>query len=75
MGRVTNGEFGRKVGVSESMASRIRSGQRLPSAAVLHKIHTEYGIPLDSLMRARDTGAEQFGLLVRSRLETLAPAA
>jgi transcriptional regulator with XRE-family HTH domain len=67
--RLSNEEFGRRIGVSHSMASRIRSGQRLPGTQTLGAIHREFGIPLEDLVRAHGRGREYFGRLIRNRLD------
>jgi len=64
---MTNQEFGERVGVTHSMASRIRSGHRLPSTGVLVRIHEQFGVPLQELMDAHQNGCEAFGRLIRER--------
>lgn len=65
---LTNREFGDRIGVSPSMASRIRNGDRLPSLRVLQAIHEEFGTPVDKLLGEASQGPEQFGQLVRTEL-------
>lgn len=67
--RLSNAEFGQLIGVSHSMASRIKSGDRLPSVGTLSRIHEVLDIPLDTLVLAHRRGPESFGRLIRSRLE------
>lgn len=64
------------VGISHSMASRIRAGQRLPGINTIERISVAYGIPLKTLLAARRKGAEElketgacptFGELIRKR--------
>lgn len=61
----TNEEFGRKVGCSHSMASRLRSGKRLPSLQLINRIADAYGIDPTPLVRAHKRGAESFGRALR----------
>lgn len=42
----TNPEVGKRIGLSYSAVSRIRSGDRYPSLAVMRKIDKAYGWPL-----------------------------
>lgn len=42
-GGVTNPEVGKRIGLSYSGVSRIRSGDRYPSLAVMRKIREAYG--------------------------------
>lgn len=51
--RETNVEIGRRLGLGDSGVSRIRSGERYPSLAVMRKIGMVYRWPLD----------EQLGLI------------
>lgn len=67
LGGMTNEEFGRRVGVTHSMASRMRNGFRLPSVEVLRKIHTEFGVSLEELTAAHVAGPAEFGRLLRQR--------
>lgn len=69
---LSNEEFGRRIGVSHSHASRIRNGRRLPGTQVLHEIHREFGIPLPELFDAHRTGPEAFGRLVTERVDAVA---
>jgi transcriptional regulator with XRE-family HTH domain len=71
---LTNQEFGDKVGVGHSMASRIIRGKRLPGTRTIHRIHASFDIPLEDLLMAHDEGAEAFGELIRERLRELAHA-
>lgn len=66
---LTNQEFGERIGVGHSMASRIRSGQRLPSVAVMKRISEEFDLPLETLVLRHEQGPEAFGKLIRSTLE------
>lgn len=64
----TNEQFAQKVGIHHSMASRIRSGDRLPSLPVIDRISKEYGIGMSTLVAARLQGSEAFSALVRRRI-------
>ncbi len=66
--RISNAEFGRRIGVGHSMASRIRSGQRVPSTGRILRIHEEFGLPLDELMAAAASPAA-FASLLGSKLK------
>lgn len=66
---MTNQTLGDRIGVSHSMASRIRNGHRLPSTRTLREIHREFGVPLDELMDAHTKGAAEFGILMRRTLK------
>lgn len=44
---VTNPEVGKLLGISYSGASRIRSGGRYPSIAVMRKVQAAYGWPIN----------------------------
>lgn len=45
--QVTNQKVGEDLGISHSMVSRIRSGDRRPSLEVMLKMHEEWDWPLD----------------------------
>jgi transcriptional regulator with XRE-family HTH domain len=45
-GGATNPEVGKRIGLSYSGVSRIRSGDRYPSLAVMRKIRDAYGWPV-----------------------------
>lgn len=64
---LTNEEFGKRIGVTHSMASRLRAGKRLPSVTVLRSISREFGIPAKDLLDAHNRGAGEFGALIRAR--------
>ena len=65
---LSNKELGDRIGVSHSMASRIRNGRRLPGTRTLDRIHRELGIPLLDLMDAHRAGAPAFGRLLSEHL-------
>lgn len=68
MATISNQQFADAVGIHFSMASRLRSGTRLPSADLIMRIHEVYDIPLEDLHRARADGAEAFGQFLRDRV-------
>lgn len=59
---VTNERVGEDLGISHSMVSRIRSGDRTPSLTVMLKMHEEWDWPLPEQALARTLGkyAEEF---------------
>ncbi len=61
---MTNKELAAMMGVSPSMASRVRNGKRLPSTKVVMQMHDRMGIPLEDLMSAHTKGCAEFGELV-----------
>ncbi len=46
--QVTNQKVGEDLGISHSMVSRIRSGDRRPSLEVMLKMHEEWEWPLEA---------------------------
>jgi transcriptional regulator with XRE-family HTH domain len=65
---MTNRELGDLIGVSASMASRIRNGKRLPSIEVMDRLALALGIDLIRLVNTYTQGANAFGALVRELL-------
>ncbi len=61
MATMTNKELGEKIGCSHSMASRLRSGKRLPSLSLLNRIAEAFKVDPAPLVRAHKRGAESFG--------------
>ncbi len=61
---MSNKELADVMGVSPSMASRVRNGRRLPSTAVMMRLHGYFNIPESKLLAAHADGAEMFGRLV-----------
>lgn len=61
---MTNKELAEVMGVSASMASRVRNGKRLPSTPVLMRIHERMGISLETLLAAHTKGMSEFGSLI-----------
>lgn len=72
---MTNNEFAEILGCHHSMASRIRSGERLPGANRLRAISLALDVSLDELLGAYEDGPEEFGKLIRSRIRSLSKAA
>lgn len=68
---VSKAEFGRRVGYHFSMASRILTGNRLPSVDKIAKIHEIYGIPMDELVEAHQKGAEHFGPWLWAKVQAI----
>lgn len=70
--KITNEEFGLRVGCSESMASRLRSGDRRPGADLRDRIIKAFGFDrdLDTLREVMDASAsaDAFGRLLRERV-------
>lgn len=52
--RATNDEVGRRIGLTHSAVSRIRSGQRLPGIQTMINIRNAFDWPLDEQVRLRD---------------------
>lgn len=68
---VSNTDFARRVGIHYTMASRIRNGKRMPSAATLTAIIRAFHISeplLTSMMNALDGGQDEFGKWIRKNL-------
>lgn len=61
---MSNKQLADLMGVSPSMASRVRNGKRLPSTKVVMRMHQRMNIPLDELMAAHTAGVQEFGQLV-----------
>lgn len=53
---LTNQQIAKTLGLSHSGVSRIRSGERLPSVAVMLKIESEYGWAIQDQAHARALG-------------------
>jgi transcriptional regulator with XRE-family HTH domain len=69
MTRITNRELADAIGVSPSMASRIRNGKRCPSVRVLDKLAKYLSADLARLVNAHGQGPGPFGAEVRRLLE------
>lgn len=64
----TNKQLADAIGVSQSMASRIRNGQRLPSIAVMNRIASYFDVDLLRLVNTHEQGRAAFGALIRELL-------
>jgi transcriptional regulator with XRE-family HTH domain len=58
--RVTNEEFGERVGCDYTMASRLRGGKRLPSRELLERIVTAYRLDGGKALAATAGGPDAF---------------
>ena len=56
----TNKSFANRVGIHYTYASRLRSGDRLPSAEVLVRIIREFDLPTELALDAFTAGPQQF---------------
>lgn len=69
---MTNEEFGLRVGCSESMASRLRSGDRRPGTDLRGRIMVAFGFDKDlDTLKAFNEAAEDakaFGKLLRDKV-------
>lgn len=61
---ISNRELGHRIGVSPSMASRLRNGHRTPSMPVLRRLVKAFDLSLDDAVRASSEGAVAFGRFV-----------
>jgi len=59
---VTNQQVAEDLGITHSMVSRIRSGERIPSLNIMLKMHEEWDWPLEEQALSRHLGkfAEEF---------------
>jgi transcriptional regulator with XRE-family HTH domain len=65
---ITNKQLGDAIGVSESMASRLRSGKRLPSITTIVALSEYLKVSHAELVVAYTGGKERFGELIREAL-------
>jgi transcriptional regulator with XRE-family HTH domain len=65
---MTNRQFAEKIGVTESYASLIRAGKRLPGAAALVEIATVFGLDANDLFDAYRKGAKAMAELLEEQL-------
>lgn len=65
--RVTNEEFGDRVGCDFTMASRLRTGDRLPSRDLLRRIVAVYDLDGSEALRASESG-ETFSAYLRKHV-------
>lgn len=63
--RVTNHKFAELVGCNYTMASRLRSGNRMPSAAMLAKICTAFHLDEGEALRKHQQGSDVFSQWLR----------
>lgn len=68
MGRMTNEEFGERVDCHYSMASRLRTGARLPSRDLLRRIIAEFGLDRMEAYDAYDQGRDGFSRYIRDKV-------
>jgi transcriptional regulator with XRE-family HTH domain len=66
--RVTNEEFGQKVGCDFTMASRLRNGQRLPSRERLEQIVKAYGLDGNEALQASAAGPKAFSVYLKAKV-------
>lgn len=57
---MTNEELGKRIGVTHSMASRMRGGNRLPGIDTMQRIRTEFNADWDVMMAKRGEGPAAF---------------
>lgn len=74
----SNADFGRRVGIHYTFASRIRNGKRLPSLETITLIQSEFKLSdaeTGAMIAAAREGAESFGAWVNENLfeESTAP--
>lgn len=67
-GTESNTTFARRVGCDHTMASRLRSGQRMPSGRMLIKICNAYSLPYDEALTEFGKGREEFSKWLRARI-------
>lgn len=65
MARMTNKEFAERVDVTDSYASYLRNGQRLPSGDLLVRIILTFEMDPISAMNAYKEGGDAFGAFLR----------
>jgi transcriptional regulator with XRE-family HTH domain len=66
--RVTNEEFGERVGCDYTMASRLRGGKRLPSRELLERIVAAYQLDGGEALAATAGGPEVFARYLSERV-------
>jgi transcriptional regulator with XRE-family HTH domain len=67
--RMTHAEVGRALGVTESYASYLRNGKRMPSAPVLSRIVIRFNLDEQqtyALMKAYTAGAKELSVYLES---------
>lgn len=58
---ITNQALGELLQVDHSMASRLRSGDRLPSPATMRRIAVAFGVDEGKVLLAHGQGRSEFG--------------
>lgn len=66
--RVTNEEFGERVGCDYTMASRLRGGKRLPSRELLERIVSAYQLDGGEALAATAGGPDAFARFLSDRV-------
>lgn len=66
--RVTNEQFGERVGCDYTMASRLRNGLRLPSRELLERIVAAYDLDGSEALEATAEGKEAFSRYLRDHV-------
>jgi transcriptional regulator with XRE-family HTH domain len=66
---MTNEALADKLGISRSMASRIRNGQRLPGVATILALYREFNISPLAMLLAYTEGPAVFGRLVSNAVD------
>ena len=66
--RTTNGEFAARVGVSTATASKLRTGGRLPSTALLYRIVIMWDLDPLAALRAHARGPAVFSAWLRVKV-------
>jgi hypothetical protein len=65
---VTNKSFAEKIGCTESYASYLRNGHRLPSGGILSAIILKYQLPPVAAMTAYLNGKQAFGSFLETHV-------
>lgn len=65
MEKLTNRDFATKLDITESYASYLKSGGRLPRAHLLIKMIRTFDLDPNAAMSAYDDGPESFGAYLR----------
>ena len=68
---MTNKQFGQKIGVDFSIASRLRNGKRLPTVKQLWRLSHVFKLPTKALVDACAVGPEAFGEYLRTHIKGL----
>jgi transcriptional regulator with XRE-family HTH domain len=68
MGRMTNEEFGDRVGITDSYASYLRNGRRMPSAHLLMRIIRAFQLDPITTWNAYEKGSDEFSKYLRREI-------